>query len=335
MTLKNGLKILKKGQDLSAEQSQSVFDDIFKGGTSDADIEELLVGLKNKGESVSEIQGAVTSMRAHMNKIASPDGCVDIVGTGGDGHSTLNVSTAASFVVAGYGVPVAKHGNRAASSLSGSSDVLSALGLNLDPTWESLETALNDHGIVFLFAPNHHPAMRHVTAVRKKLKTRTIFNLLGPLTNPACVKHHLIGVFDSAWSTPMALTLQALASENAWITHGADAMDEVSTTGNTSVVTLKNGVIGRCTIEPEKHAIPLATLKDIQGGDAAFNALAIQKLLNGEHSAYRDIVLINAASALVMCGKAATLDTGLVQAAASIDSGAAKNKLEQLIKVTK
>lgn len=334
MTLRNDLNHIKSGQDLSAEETQNIFDQIFDGDVLDADIENLLVNLRNKGEAVSEIQGAVASMRGHMNKISAPVGAIDVVGTGGDGHSTLNVSTAAAFVVAGAGVPVAKHGNRAASSLSGSSDVLAALGLNLDPTWESLEKAIHEHGIVFLFAPRHHPAMRHVVNVRRKLKTRTIFNLLGPLTNPAGVKHHLIGVYNQAWSMPMAQTLQALGSENAWITHGADAMDEVSNTGNTHVVTLGNGMIDEMTIKPEEHAIDLASLADIQGGDAAFNAIAIEELLAGKKSAYRDIVLLNAAAALTMCGKARDIDSGIVQASASIDSGAAKDKLNQLIRVT-
>jgi len=334
MTLKNALKHVKNGKDLTAEETKNIFDQIFEGNVLDADIEALLIGLRNKGESVLEIKGAVASMRSHMNKITAPEDSIDVVGTGGDGHNTLNISTAAAFVMAGAGIAVAKHGNRAASSLSGSSDVLASLGVNLDPTWEALEKAINEEGIVFLFAPRHHPAMRHVINVRKKLKTRTIFNLLGPLTNPANVKNHLIGVFDQAWSMPMAQTLKALGSKNAWFTHGKDAMDEVSITGDTHVVTLKDDHIDQITIKPEEHSIELATIEDIKGGNAEFNAVAIRNLLDGKKDSYRDIVLLNAASALTMCGKARDIDSGIVQASASIDSGSAKDKLDQLIRIT-
>ncbi len=334
MTLKTSLKHLKNGQDLPFEDAENLFNKIFDGNVSEVDLEAVLIALRNKGEAVSEIQGAVASMRAHMHKIEAPSNSIDIVGTGGDGHGTLNVSTAASFVVAGCGVPVAKHGNRAASSLSGASDVLTALGLNLNPTWESLEKAINEVGIVFLFAPRHHPAMRHVITVRQKLRTRTIFNLLGPLTNPANVKNHLIGVYDEAWSMPMAQTLKALGSENVWMTHGADAMDEVSTTGDSHAITLHKGILEHRTIKPQDHGIPIASLDDIKGDNAEHNAKAIEGLLSGQHTPYRDIVLLNAACALVMCGKSANIDNGLVRAAASIDSGAAKEKLDALIKVT-
>jgi anthranilate phosphoribosyltransferase len=334
MTLSDTLKRIETGNDLSAEAAQVLFDAIFDGQATPDEIAACLMGLRNKGEALSEIQGAVTSMRAYMKPIAAPADAIDIVGTGGDGHGTLNVSTAAALVVAGAGVPVAKHGNRAASSLSGSSDVLKALGVNLEPPWDVLERAIHEIGIVFLFAPRHHPAMRHVAEVRRKLGVRTIFNLLGPLTNPAQVQYHLIGVFNKAWSGPMAQTLLALGSRAAWITHGADGLDEVTTTGETHVTALKDSVIDDFEISPRDANIPLASLKEIQGGDAEVNAAALRRLLDGEKGPYRNIVLINAAAALIVAGKAKNLTGGVSLAAQSIDTGAALDKLEALVRLT-
>lgn len=334
MTFATALQQIISGHDLPADEAQAIFDLIFKGDLAEGDIAALLVALRNKGEAVSEIQGAVASMRSHMKAIAAPEGAMDIVGTGGDGQGTLNVSTAAALVVAGAGVTVAKHGNRAASSLSGSSDVLGELGVILDPPWEVLERALHEIGLVFLFAPRHHPAMGHVAPVRRKLGVRTIFNLLGPLTNPARVRRHLIGVFHQAWCLPMAQTLLALGSETAWITHGADGLDEISITGLTHVTALANGVLRDFEIAPREAGVPLASLSEIQGGDAKVNAAAIQRLLDGEAGAYRDIVLMNAGAALVIAEKAQDIQSGVTLAAASIDSGAAKNKLAQLVRMT-
>ena len=334
MTIDQTIKTISQGQNLCADEARELFDVIFDGSASPEQIAQILLGLRAKGETTAEIQGAVESMRGHMKTISAPPDAMDIVGTGGDGHGTLNISTAASFVVAGAGVPVAKHGNRAASSLSGSSDVLSELGVNLEPAWDILEKALSEIGIVFLFAPRHHPAMRHVAPVRRELGVRTIFNLLGPLTNPAQVKRHLIGVFDSLWARPMAQTLQSLGSESAWITHGADGLDEISITGPSSIVALNNGTISESTLSPEDAALPRATLADIQGGEAKMNAKAIRDLLTGHKNAYRDIVLMNAGAALVVAGKAATLRQGIALAAAAIDSGAAKDKLDKLVKLT-
>ncbi len=334
MTFANILQQITSGHDLPADEARAVFDLIFKGGLAEDDIAALLVALRNKGEAVSEIQGAVASMRSHMNAIAAPEGAMDIVGTGGDGQGTLNVSTAAALVVAGAGVTVAKHGNRAASSLSGSSDVLGALGVALDPPWEVLERAVHEIGLVFLFAPRHHPAMGHVAPVRRKMGVRTIFNLLGPLTNPARVRRHLIGVFNQAWNLPMAQTLSAMGSEAAWITHGADGLDEISITGLTHVMALANGVLRDFEIAPREAGVPLSSLSEIQGGDATINAAAIHRLLEGEKGAYRDIVLMNAGAALVIAEKAKDIQSGVTLAAASIDSGAAKDKLERLVRMT-
>jgi anthranilate phosphoribosyltransferase len=256
---------------------------------------------------------------------------VDIVGTGGDGRNTLNISTAAALVVAGCGVPVAKHGNRAATSASGSSDVLAALGVNLEPPLGLVEQCLHEAGICFLFAPRHHPAMRHVAAIRRKLGVRTIFNLLGPLTNPANVKRHLIGVYEAVRLRPMAETLQKLGSETVWLTHGRDGMDELTTTDASSAVSLSNGVLKEFDIVPEQAGLARARAEQLRGGDAAFNAAALKRLLDGEQGPYRDIVLLNAAAALAVAGKAPDLAKGAVLAAQALDSGAARDKLQKLI----
>ncbi|MFA6279184.1 MAG: anthranilate phosphoribosyltransferase [Bdellovibrionales bacterium] len=334
MTLATALGQITLGQDLPAEEARAVFDQIFSGEVAESDIAALLVALRSKGEAVSELHGAVASMCAHMKALDAPEGAIDIVGTGGDGHGTLNVSTAAALVVAGAGVVVAKHGNRAASSQSGSSDVLGELGVTLDPPWEVLERAVHDIGLVFLYAPRHHPAMSYVAPVRRKLGVRTIFNLLGPLTNPAQVRRHLIGVFNQAWSQPMAQTLAAMGSETAWITHGADGLDEISITGLTHVTALEGGTLRDFDLSPREAGVPLASLSEIQGGDAKANAAAIHRLLAGETGAYRDIVLMNAGAALVIAEKAKDIQTGVVLAAASIDSGSAKDKLAQLVRMT-
>ena len=331
MMMKTALSLLENGTDLSCEQAQSVFDTIFRGEANADELEAFLLALRRKGESLSELQGAVSAMRSVMKTIHAPENAMDIVGTGGDGHGTLNVSTAAAIVVAGDGIPVAKHGNRAATSRSGSSDVLRELGLNLEPSWDVIERSLNDIGLTFLFAPRHHPAMRTVAAVRSKIGVRTIFNLLGPLTNPAGVKRHLIGVFAPAWADPMARTLAALGSEAAWVSYGYQGLDEITTTGPTQISALKNGVVGSFTLTPEEAGLPLATLEDIKGGSPQENADAIRALLKGKKGPYRDIVLMNAGAALVVAGKVRELAHGIARAADSIDSGSAKDKLERLI----
>ncbi len=338
MPIKTFLNKIIAKQNLTADEAQQVFDLIFSGTVPKDQIAALLLGLRNKGEVTSEILGAVRSMRSNMRSIHAPPGTIDIVGTGGDGHGTLNVSTATALLVAACGVPVAKHGNRAATSLSGSSDTLGKLGINLEPEWDVLEQCLNEIGIVFLFAPRHHPAMKHVVQVRKELGVRTIFNLLGPLTNPANVKRQMIGVYDSHWLRPMAEVLLSLDSEHVWFVHGEglgkDGLDEVSTIGPTTVVELAQGKIKQFTISPEDVNVPRAKLEDLKGGDASVNAEAIERLFAGKHGPYRDIVLMNAAAALVVADKSESLIQGLEIAAEAIDSGAAKHKLEALVKMT-
>lgn len=331
MKIETAIQEIEHGHDLGAQDAQDLFDVIFKGEAGEEQIATLLTALHNKGEAVSEIQGAVLSMRANMKPLTPRAGAVDIVGTGGDGYGTLNVSTAAAIVTAGAGVPVAKHGNRAATSKSGSSDVLSALGLNLEPAWEKLQQSLDEIGLVFLFAPRHHPAMKHVAPVRKKLHFRTIFNLLGPLTNPASVTHHVIGVYDEAWSMPVAETLKALHSHAAWVTHGQPGLDEISNVGTSHVHQLMSGALTDFDISPKDVGLPLSTIDDIRGGESEHNAQALRELLDGKKSAYRNIVVMNAGAAIFVAGNAKDYKEGVRLAEKSIDSGAAKKKIDALI----
>jgi len=325
---------LEQRCDLSVQETKALFDLIFAGELSADAIKTILLGLHDKGESLSEIEGAVQAMRGSMLAINAPADAIDIVGTGGDGQNTFNVSTAAAFVASGAGACVAKHGNRAATSMAGSSDVLALLGINLDAPFELLERALGEIGIAFLFAPRHHPAMRFVAPVRKTLGVRTIFNLLGPMTNPANVKRHLIGVFDPVWRKPMTETLATLGSETAWVVHGDSGLDEVSSTGPTSVVALGNGQIQELMIEPESFGLPRTSLEAIRGGKPEENARALIRLFEGEAGPYRTIVLLNAACALIVAGKASTYAEAQALAATAIDSGAALAKLKALARVT-
>lgn len=329
------IKQLQHHRDLSGEQALAAFDAIFTGGVGPDDIGAFLLALHHKGESTDEIRGAVESMRGNALTINAPDGAIDIVGTGGDGHNTLNISTATALVVAACGVPVAKHGNRAATSRSGSSDVLAALGVHLEPPFAVLEQSLAEANLCFLFAPRHHPAMRHVAEVRRDLGVRTIFNLLGPLTNPANVKRHLIGVYDAKWCRPIANVLDALGSNAAWITHGHDGMDELSLYAANDVAKLTGGLIDDQIITPENAGLDMRYDRaELQGGDAAFNAAALKVVLDGAKNAYRDCVLFNAAAALVVAERAPTLRHGCALAAEALDSGAARDTLEQVIKLS-
>jgi anthranilate phosphoribosyltransferase len=292
------------------------------------------MALRVRGETVDEITGAVTAMRAKMLTVKAPDGAVDIVGTGGDNSGSWNVSTLASIVVAACGVPVAKHGNRAASSRSGAADTLTALGVKIGLPPEGVERCLREVGIGFMMAPSHHAAMRHVGPTRVELGTRTLFNLLGPLSNPAGVKRQLIGVFSAAWLEPMAEVLRNLGSERVWITCGSDGLDEITTTGPTRVVELKAGQLHAFEVTPEEAGLERAEPAALKGGDPAANAAALLKALTGEPSAYRDIALINAAAALIVAGKATSLKDGVAQGASAIDSGAARGALDRLIAVS-
>ncbi len=334
MNFSDSLRTIEKGQNLSIEETKELFDSIFADKLSETEIAGILVALRMKGESASEIEGAVRSMRGKMLAVSAPEGAIDIVGTGGDKQNTFNVSTAAAFVAAGAGAIVAKHGNRAATSLSGASDVLAALGVNLEAPLERAEKALQEIGVAFLFAPNHHPAMRFVAPVRKKLGVRTIFNLLGPLTNPANVKRHMIGVYDPLWTRPMIETLKSLGSERIWVAHGHSGLDEISTTGPTSVTEMKDGKLGALTLTPQDFGLETATLEAIRGGDSEANAKSLARLLDGEKGPYRDIVVMNAAAALIVAGKADAPMEAARLAAAAIDNGAAKEKLEALARIT-
>lgn len=321
------------GQTLDRAEAETAFSILMSGEATPAQIGGFLMGLRVRGESVEEMAGAVSAMRANMLRVVAPEGTVDIVGTGGDNAGTVNVSTCSAFVLAGSGVPVAKHGNRALSSRSGAADVLAALGVNIDLEPSELSAVIAEAGLAFLFAPNHHAAMRHVGPARKELGTRTLFNLLGPMTNPAGVSRLLIGVFAPEWIMPMAQTLRELGTEAAWVVHG-EGLDEITICGTSEIAELKDGEIRRFTVTPEEVGLARAPLSAIKGGDAADNALALAAVLDGEKNAYRDIVLMNTGGALVVAGRVETLNEGVALAADTIDSGRAKATLERLVAVT-
>ncbi len=319
---------------LSRAQAEAAFEELFEGTASPAQMAGLLMAMRARGESVAEYAAAAAVMRAKCVPVRAPEGAIDIVGTGGDALGTLNISTATAFVVAGAGVPVAKHGNRNLSSKSGSADALSALGINVMREARVVERALKEAGIGFMMAPMHHPAMKHVMPVRLDLGCKTIFNILGPLTNPAGVKRQLTGAFAPDLIWPMAETLKELGSEKAWLVHGADGMDEISITGVTSVAALEGGKVRGFEIHPEDAGLPAHPLRDILGGTPAENAAALRAILEGETGAYRDAVLLNAAAALIVAEKAAGLKEGVEIAAASIESGAALRAVETLARIT-
>ncbi|MCX8256491.1 MAG: anthranilate phosphoribosyltransferase, partial [Beijerinckiaceae bacterium] len=310
------------------------FDLLLAGAATPAQTAAFLMALRVRGETVDELTGAVAAMRARMLRVAAPAGAIDIVGTGGDGHGTYNVSTLAAIIVAACGVPVAKHGNRAASSRSGSSDVLAALGVAVGLGVADVERCLAETGLCFMAAPTHHAAMRHVAPVRGELGIRTIFNLLGPLSNPAGVTRLLVGAYAAEWLEPMARVLGSLGAERAWVVRGADGLDEVSTTGPTEVVAWEAGAIRRFTITPEDLGVPRATLADLKGGDARHNAAALTAVLDGAFGPYRDIGCLNAAAALVVAGRVADLGDGLDRARRALGSGAAKSVLDRLVRAT-
>jgi len=325
------LAIVREGGSLDADASARVFETIMSGTVGDADLIAFLTAQATRGPTVPEIVGAVRAMRAGMRPVTAPEGAIDLCGTGGDGHGTLNISTAVSFVVAGAGVPVAKHGNRSATSKSGAADILEALGVKIDLEPERAAQVLAQTGIVFLFAQVHHPAMRHVGKVRSQIKMRTIFNLLGPLASPARVKHQLVGIYDSKWLVPYAEALKALGSSRALVVHSADGLDELTTTAVTYFSSLENGQVTSGEIAPEDAGLARATLADLKGGDAPANAAALRRLFDGEPGAYRDIVLLNAGAALMVAGRVKDVKGGVELAAHSLDTGAARAKLEALI----
>ncbi|MEN5081511.1 anthranilate phosphoribosyltransferase [Bosea sp. TWI1241] len=319
------------GASLSREEARDAFEAMLSGGVTNAQAGAFLMALRVRGETEEEIAGAVSAMRSRMVTVQAPADAVDIVGTGGDSSGSYNVSTLASIIVAACGVPVAKHGNRAASSRSGAADVLTALGVKvgLDPA--GIARCIGEAGVGFMFAPSHHASMRHVAPVRTELGTRTIFNLLGPLSNPAGVRRQLVGAFSETWLEPMVKVLAALGSQSVWAVTGSDGLDEITTTGPTRVVALKDGRIEQFTIAPEDVGIARARPEDLRGGEPEHNAEALRAVLDGARSAYRDIAAFNAAAALVVAGKAATLQDGLAQAYAAIDGGKAKAALATLV----
>ncbi len=322
------------GHAMSEDQAEEVFEVIMSGDATPAQIGGLLMALRVRGETVDEITGAARIMRAKALPVEAPAGAIDTCGTGGDGSGTYNISTAAAFVLAGAGVPVAKHGNRALSSKSGSADVLTALGVKIDADMALVKESLWENNIGFLMAPRHHNAMRHVAGPRVELGTRTIFNLLGPLANPARTSLQLMGVFASQWVEPMANVLGRLGAERAWVVHGSDGLDELTTTGPTLVGEWKDGKVTLFEVRPEDCGLKRATAADLKGGDASVNAAALRALLGGAQGAYRDIVLLNAAAALVVAGKAAELGQGVALAAESIDSGKALATLDRMVAIT-
>ncbi|MCB1446371.1 MAG: anthranilate phosphoribosyltransferase [Rhizobiaceae bacterium] len=331
--LKPLLAKVATGTPLDAAEARSAFDIMMSGAATPTQIGGFLMALRVRGETVDEISGAVSTMRAKMIPVAAPEDAIDIVGTGGDASGTYNVSTCAAFIVAGCGVPVAKHGNRALSSKSGAADALSALGINLELAPDAIARCIREAGLGFMFAPAHHSAMRFVGPTRVELGTRTIFNLLGPLSNPAGVRKQLVGVFAPQWLEPLAHVLKDLGSEHVWLVHG-DGLDEMTTTGTTQVVELKDGTIRGFELTPEEAGLPRARLEDLKGGDGAHNARALRAVLQGEKNAYRDIALLNAGASLVVAGKADTVAEGVAMAADAIDEGRAFAALERLIAVS-
>jgi len=322
------------GAVLSFDEARAAFDIIMSGRATPVQIAGFLVALRMRGEQVDEIAAAVDVIRSKALPIKAPAGAMDIVGTGGDGSGTLNISTATAIVTAACGVPVAKHGNRALSSKSGAADVLTSLGVNLDADFSRIEQAITEAGIGFMMAPRHHESFKYVGPVRVELGIRTVFNILGPLCNPAGVQRYLIGVFALEWVMPMARVLASLGCERAWVVHGADHLDELSTTGANYVCEVKDGQVREFNISPEDAGLPLATLDDLKGGDGAYNASRLKALLDGQKDAYRDVVLFGTAAALVIAGKVMDIQHGAKIAAEAIDNGTAKSVLAQLVEIT-
>ncbi|MCO5733793.1 anthranilate phosphoribosyltransferase [Rhizobium sp. SSA_523] len=321
------------GEALSREEARAAFDILMSGEATPSQIGGFLMALRVRGETVEEIAGAVSTMRAKMLPVSTSADVIDIVGTGGDGLGTYNISTLAAIIVAGAGVKVAKHGNRALSSKSGTADALTALGVKLDIAPDHIARCVDEAGIGFMFAQVHHAAMRHVGPSRVELGTRTIFNLLGPLSNPAGARRQLLGVFSPRWLQPIAEVMRDLGSETIWVVHG-EGMDEITTTGTTHVAALENGSIRNFELSPEDFGVPRATIDELKGGDGEANARALRDVLSGARNAYRDIALCNAAASLVVAGKAADVLEGMILATQSLDSGNAAAVLDRLVAVS-
>src|ERR1700733_13231769 len=332
--LKSLIGKVATGATLTRHEAATAFDSMMSGEATPSQLGGLLMALRVRGETIDEITGAVSAMRAKMLKVKAPPNAIDVVGTGGDGSGSVNVSTCAAFIVAGAGVPVAKHGNRALSSRSGAADVLAALGVKIDLPPEQVSRCVTEAGIGFMFAPAHHPAMKNVNPTRVELATRTIFNLLGPLSNPAGVTRQMVGVFSRQWVQPLAQVLKNLGSESAWVVHGSDGLDEITLTGPTFVAALQNGNIRTFEVTPEEAGLGRVGGEALKGGDAGANAIALQGVLDGKPGAFRDVALLNAAAALIVAGRAGSLKEGVALGTQSLDSGAAAARLKQLIVVS-
>lgn len=328
------LEIARSGRALSSAEMRAAMNCLLDGDLGDERIGAFLLALKARGETVDEIVAAAEVMRDRAVRVTAPDDAIDTCGTGGDGANTYNVSTAAAFAAAGAGATVAKHGNRAASSRSGSSDVLRALGVNLEAAPETIARAIREAGVGFMYAAFHHSAVANVAAVRRRLGVRTIFNLLGPLTNPAGARRQLMGVFDVALTEPMAAALTKLGAVHAWVVAGADGLDELTTTTHSVVSEARDGVLRSFCVTPEDAGVPRSRPEDLRGGDPAENAAALRRVLDGERGPYRDITVLNAAAALIIAGKANTLRDAAALAGKSIDDGCAKRALEGLVSIT-
>ncbi len=333
-TLRALIQKVSTGATLTPDEIRAALEIMTDGHATQAQMGAFLMGLRVRGETVDEITGAAQMMRARMVRVDAPAGAVDIVGTGGDSHGTYNVSTCASLVAAGAGLKIAKHGNRSVSSISGASDVLSALGVKLDVGPDVVARAIAEAGVGFMWAPMHHPAMKHWAPVRAELGIRTLFNLLGPISNPAGVTRQIVGVFAREWVEPIAHVLKGLGAEHVWVVHGHDGLDELTTTGATDVAEVKDGRVEVFEVTPADAGLAPAKLSDLRGGDARTNAAAIRDVLAGKPGPFRDIVLLNAGAALVVGGKVAALVKGVSLAAHSIDSGAAGRALQRLIAVS-
>jgi anthranilate phosphoribosyltransferase len=332
--LKSIIAKVATGATLSRDEAASAFDAMMSGEATPSQMGGLLMALRVRGETVDEITGAVAAMRGKMLKVRAPADAIDVVGTGGDGSGSVNVSTCAAFIVAGSGVPVAKHGNRALSSRSGAADVLASLGVKIDLAPDDVGRCVKEAGIGFMFAPAHHPAMKNVGPTRVELATRTIFNLLGPLSNPAGVKRQMVGVFSKQWVQPLAQVLKNLGSDAVWVVHGSDGLDEITLTGPTTVAALEKGNIRTFEITPEDAGLARSAPGSLNGGDADANAFALRSVLEGKPSAYRDVALLNAAAALMVAGKARDLKEGVAIGTRTLDSGAAAARLKQLVAVS-
>jgi anthranilate phosphoribosyltransferase len=322
------------GATLTRDEAAQGFGRMMAGEATPSQMGGLLMALRVRGETVDEITGAVTVMREKMLRVSAPPDAIDVVGTGGDASGSYNISTCAAFIVAGAGVPVAKHGNRALSSRSGAADVLGALGVAIELAPEAVARCIRDAGIGFMFAPAHHPAMKNVGPTRVELGTRTIFNLLGPLSNPAGVKRQMVGVFSRQWIEPLAEVLKNLGSESVWVVHGSDGLDEITTSGPTHVAALEHGAVRTFEIAPEEVGIARVKPAALRGGDAKENAQALLDVLKGRKGPYRDVAILNAAAGLIVAGRARDLKAGMAMAEKSIDSGEAEGRLDRLIAVS-